>query len=81
MSVFINGKIITAKPYTIINHQQILPGNSKIVVHGKQNNLLAAPYGIAFSKDGGWAVVDYEFNCVLLYDSQDVLVKRFAVVF
>ena len=56
MSVFINGKITTAKPYSIMvgrNYQQILPGNSKIVVHGKQNNLLAAPYGILFSKDGG----------------------------
>ena len=40
--------------------------------------IMGQPYGIAFSRDGIYAVVDYSHNCVWIFDRQDQLVRRFG---
>jgi len=76
--VFINNKLITQDPYSVIvvrNYQIISkPRNCKII---NNNDSMCSPYGCAFNKDGMlWAVVDYGNHYVYLYNSQDELVKK-----
>ena len=39
---------------------------------------MGQPYGIAFGRDGMYAVVDYSHNCVWIFDRQDQLVRKFG---
>ena len=37
---------------------------------------LGQPWGIAFGKDGMWAVADHSNHCVYIFDSQDQVVRK-----
>ena len=48
---------------------------SKVVDEGET---MGSPWGIAFSRDGMWAVTDESNHCVWLFDREDQLVRRFG---
>ena len=78
LSVSINGEQIKGSPYSIVvgrNYQTIDKHNSKIV---NDNGSMRHPEGIAFSKDGMWAVADWSNNCMYIFDDKDQLVKKFG---
>ena len=76
LSVSINGEQIKGSPYSIVvgrNYQAF--EHSKIV---NDNGSMSGPEGIAFSKDGMWAVADWSNHCVYIFDDKDQLVKKFG---
>ena len=77
LSVVINGKHIKDSPYSIIVHRDysVLCSPTKIL---NDNGRMGRPWGIAFSKDGTWAVTDYSNHCVYIFDSRDQLIKKFG---
>ena len=42
------------------------------------NGNMRRPWGIAFNKNGMWAVADYTKSCVYIYDNKDQLIKSFG---
>ena len=76
LSITINGEHIKGSPYSVQVHQySALDKPNKIVNNGRR---MGQPWGIAFGKDGVWAVADYSNHCVCIFDSHDQLVKRFG---
>ena len=39
---------------------------------------MGEPYGIAFGRDGMWAVSDNSNHCVWIFDREDKLVRKFS---
>ena len=76
-SVTINGEQIKGSPYSIIvsRNYQAIDKPSKIV-----NNYgsMGKPWGIAFGRNGLWAVVDYSNDCVYIFDDKDQYVRKFG---
>ena len=77
LSVIISGKHIKGSPYIISVHRNYhsLKVPSKIVNDGGR---MGTPWGIAFGRDGMWAVSDHFNHCVYIFDSQDQLVRKFG---
>ena len=77
LSVVINGKHIKDSPYSITVHRDysVLRSPSKIL---NDDGRMGRPWGIAFGKDGMWAVTDYSNHCVYIFDKQDQLIKKFG---
>ena len=75
LSVAINGEQIKGSPYSIVvgRNYQAIDKPSKIV---NNNGSMGHPEGIAFSKDGMWAVADWSNHCVYMFDDKDELVKK-----
>ena len=75
---YISGKEIKGNPYHFIVQQKYttltVDKASKIV---SNNGNMERPWGIAFSKNGTWAVVDQWKDCVYIYDNKDQLIKSF----
>lgn len=78
LSVIIEGKHIKGSPYDILvcrNYDELDNLFTKIVDdRGRMGN----PWGIAFNKDGMWAVADHSGHCVCIFDGQDQLVRKFG---
>ena len=74
-SVFVNGQQIKGSPYSVmvkdINYTSV---NKPTKILGN----MGKPWGIAFAKNGMWAVADCteNCNCVYIYDGQDQLVRK-----
>ena len=76
MSVIINGRHIQGSPYSVMCRNYLaLNVPSKIV---NDDGRMGEPWGIAFGKDGMWAVADGSNHCVCIFDSQDQVVKTFG---
>ena len=77
LSVIINGRHIQGSPYSVSVCRNYLALNvpSKIINNDRR---LGEPWGIAFGKDGMWAVADRSNHCVYIFDSQDQVVKSFG---
>ena len=74
LSITINGRYFQGSPISVqIRQHSTLDKPSKIVNDGGK---IGQPWGIAFGKDGVWAVVDFCNNCVCTYDSQDQLIRK-----
>ena len=76
ISVSINGEQIKGSPYSIVvgrNYQTI----SKIV---NDNGSMGKPWGVAFGRNGLWAVADHDYSnhCVYIFDDKDQLVRKFG---
>ena len=80
-SITIEGDHIKGSPCTtmVVRHRDYKTINKprKIVTNDSK---LGNPWGIAFGKDGVWAVADYSNNCVCMFDSQDKLIRSFGKV-
>ena len=77
LSVIINGRHIQGSPYSfsVCRNYFALNVPSKTV---NGDGRLGQPWGIAFGKDGMWAVADFSNHCVYIFDSQDQVVKSFG---
>ena len=77
LSVIINGRHIKGSPYSVSVHRNYLALDvpSKVVNDGGR---MGKPWGIAFGKDGMWAVADSTNHCVYIFDSQDQVVTKFG---
>ena len=77
LSVSINGEQIKGSPYSIVvgRNYQAIDKPSKIV---NDNGSMKHPEGIAFSKEGMWAVADWDGNCTYIFDEKDELINKFG---
>jgi len=76
LSITINGQHIKGSPYSLqVRQYSSMDKLNKIVDDGGR---MGEPWGIAFRKDGVWAVADCSNHCVCIFDSQNQLVKRFG---
>ena len=76
LSVIINGRHIQGSPYSVrCRNYFALNVPSKRV---NDDRRMGKPWGIAFGKDGMWAVADTTNCCVYIFDSQDQVVKTFG---
>ena len=77
LSVIINGRHIQGSPYSISVCRNYFALNvpSKTV---NDDGRLGEPWGIAFGKDGMWAVADRPNHCVYILDSKDQVVTKFG---
>ena len=78
MSVIIEGKHIKGSPYDILvcrNYDELDNFFTGIV---DDNGRMGNPWGIAFNKDGMWAVADHSGHCVCIFDGQNQLVRKFG---
>jgi len=72
--VSINGEQIKGSPYSIVvgRNYQAIDKPSKIVKNDGE------PWGIAFNRNGLWAVADNFYHCVYIFDDKDQLVRKFG---
>ena len=77
LSVSINGEQIKGSPYSIVvgRNYQAIDKPSKIV---NNNGSMGEPWGVAFGRNGLWAVADYSNHCVYIFDDEDQLVRKFG---
>ncbi|XP_065908696.1 E3 ubiquitin-protein ligase TRIM71-like [Dysidea avara] len=75
LHVSINGQEIKGSPYSIIvvRNYQALNLPNKIV---NNNGSMSRPWGVAFGRNGVWAVADNSNHCVYVFDGQDKLVRK-----
>ncbi|XP_065885312.1 tripartite motif-containing protein 2-like [Dysidea avara] len=77
LSITIEGDHIKGSPYTIMVQRdyKIVKKPRKTANNSGNFN---GPIGIAFGKDGVWAVADHNNCCVYIFDSQDRLIRKFG---
>ena len=77
LSVSINGEQIKGSAYSIVvvRNYQIADKPSKIV---NDNGSMGKPWGVAFGRNGLWAVADYSNDCVYVFDDGDQLLTKFG---
>ena len=77
LSVTIKGQQIKDSPFNVKIHGKYttIDKPSKVVNEGGRMGLL---WGIAFGRDGMWAVTDESNHCVWVFDREDQLVKKFG---
>ena len=46
------------------------------IINDGGHGAMGEPWGIAFGKDGMWAVADHSNHCVYIFDSQDQVVRK-----
>ena len=77
LSISINGEQIKGSPYSIVvgRKYQAIDKPSKIM---NNNGSMGRPWGVAFGRNGLWAVADYSNHCVYIFDDRDELVRKFG---
>ena len=76
LSVFVNGEQIKGSPYSVMVRDYTSVDKPSKIVNNDGN--MGRPWGIAFGKNGMWAVVDWSSDCVYIFDGQDQLVRKFG---
>ena len=74
LSIFVNGMHVTESPFKVKVNRPYITISKPIKIINNYSNL-GRPWGIAFGKDGMWAVTDYSTSFVYIYDSKDELVR------
>jgi len=77
LSVSLNGQKIKGSPYGMVvckNYQSVHVANKTVC----NINGMGQPWGIAFGRNGMWAVADFTKHCVHIFDDQDHLIKSFS---
>ena len=77
LSVTIKGQQIKGSPFNVKvrGKYTTIDKPSKVVNEGGR---MGQPYGIAFGRDGMWAVTDDSNHCVWIFDREDQLVRKFG---
>ena len=87
---FVANQVGEVKLSVTIKGQQIKDSRFSVKVHGKYTTIdkpskvvneggrMGKPWGIAFGKDGMWAVTDDSNHCVWIFDREDQLVRKFG---
>ena len=74
--VCINGEQIKGSPYSIVvRNYQTIDKPSKTV---NNNGSMGRPWGVAFGRNGLWAVADCSNHCVYIFNDKDQLVRKFG---
>ena len=76
LSVFVNEEQIKGSPYSVMVRDYTSVSKPGKIVNNDGN--MGQPWGIAFGKDGMWAVADYSIHCVYIFDGEDQLVRKFG---
>ena len=76
LSVFVNGEQIKGSPYSVMVTDYTSVNTPSKIVNNDGN--MGKPWGIAFHKNGMWAVADYSNHCVYIFDGEDQLVRKFG---
>ena len=76
LSVFFNGDQIKGSPYNVIVRDYTLVNKPSKIVNNDGN--MTRPWGIAFGKNGMWAVTDNSKHYVYIFNGEDQLVKKFG---
>ena len=74
LSVFVNGQQIKGSPYSVMVRDYTSVNKSSKIVNNDGN--MGEPEGIAFGKNGMWAVADLSNHCVYIFDGEDQLVRK-----
>ena len=74
LSVFVNGQQIKGSPYSVMVRDYTSVNKPSKIVNNDGN--MGTPWGIAFGKNGMWAVADRSNNCVYIFDGEDQLVRK-----
>ena len=77
LSVTIEGENIKGSPYSVMVGQEYKSIDKPIKIVNDGGNM-GYPWAIAFGRDGVWAVTDYYYHCVHIFDGQDQLVRKFG---
>ena len=75
LSAFVNGQQIKGSPYSVVvqcDYTRV--GKPSKIVNNDGN--MGRPWGIAFGKNGMWAVADNSKHCVYIFDGQDQLIRK-----
>ena len=75
LSAFVNGQQIKGSPYSVVvqcDYTRV--GKPSKIVNNDGN--MGCPWGIAFGKNGMWAVADDTKHCVYIFDGQDQLIRK-----
>ena len=77
LSITIKGQQIRDSPFSVMvqGEYTTIDKPSKIINEGGR---MGEPWGIAFGKDGMWAVTDNSYYCVWIFDRKDQLVRKFG---
>jgi len=87
---FVANQVGEIKFLVTIKGQQIKGSPFNVKVHGKYTTIdkpskvineggrMGTPWGIAFARDGMWAVTDHTNHCVRIFDRKDQLVRKFG---
>ena len=80
LSVTIKGQHIKGSPFNLKVRRKYttIDKPSKIVNEGGDS--MGNPWGIAFGRDGMWAVTDSTNHCVWIFDREDQLVRKFGTI-
>ena len=78
LSLFVNGEQIKGSPYSVMVRDYTYVNNPRKIVDSVNNESMGKPWGIAFGKNGMWAVADYSNHCVCIFDGDDQLVRKFG---
>ena len=73
-NIHVKGSPCSVQVVQVLPQYSALDKPSKIVNNGGR---MGEPWGIAFGKDGVWAVTDYSNHCVYIFDNKDQLVRKF----
>ncbi|XP_065907137.1 tripartite motif-containing protein 2-like [Dysidea avara] len=74
LHVSINGEEIRGSPYSIVvRNYKALNLPNKIV---NNNGSMGETWGVAFGRNGVWAVADRSHHCVYVFDGQEKLVRK-----
>ena len=77
LSVFVNGQQIKGSPYSVVvQYDYTRVGKPSKIVNNDGN--MGEPWGIAFGKNGMWAVADNTKHCVYIFDGQDQLIRKIS---
>ena len=74
LSVFVNGQQIKGSPYNVLPSPYTKMSIPSKTVNNDGN--MGKPWGIAFGKNGMWAVADSTKHCVYIFDGQDQLIRK-----
>ena len=74
LSVFVNGQQIKGSPYSVMVRDYTSVNKPSKTVNNDGN--MGEPWGIAFGKNGMWAVADRSNYCVYIFDGEDQLVRK-----
>ena len=76
LSVFVNGEQIKGSPYSVMVRDYTSINKPSKILNNDGN--MGKPWGIAFGKNGMWAVADVPNNCVYIFNDEDQLVRKFG---
>ena len=76
LSVLVNGEQIKGSPYSVmVTDYTSVKKPSKII---NNDGNMGEPWGIAFDKNGMWAIADHSNHCVYIFNGEDKLVRKFG---